>query len=232
MQLANVLQYQSIDGKLLKAENELRGCEDRKKAKQRKAFLEQVDEKAAKLDKKAQDQISRYNDLKKMLSAKVKELDEYKGVAAQLEAHTEVDYIVKKLEKINGEIKGLQSEISDLGQEVDASAKEFADLKAKNKQAKEEYASYREKYEKKKNAKMPEIESLKKQLAEYEKNVDDDTMKKYKQKRVQKIFPVFVKLSGDMCGGCSMNLPLAKQNELNSKKMIECEECKRYIYIE
>lgn len=231
--MQSIIKYQEIDGKLLKIENELKGCEERKKAKVRKEFLLKVDSVAERLDKKAQDLTARFNELTAAIGQKEAELKEYSGVADGLEAHTEVDYIVKKLEKISSEIKGLQMEIAELNKEVDDNVREFAELKAKNKQAREEYTMYRERYELKKQAKQPEIDRLKQQLADMEKSTDKKYLKMYREKRDQKLFPVFVKAhDGEMCGGCLMNIPLVKQNELKANKMIECEECKRYIYLE
>ena len=64
-----------------------------------------------------------------------------------------------------------------------------------------------------------------------EKQIDANLLSKYKHLRQDKIFPVFVPLNSNACGGCSMALPAALMNKLKENGYLECEQCRRYIYI-
>ena len=77
----------------------------------------------------------------------------------------------------------------------------------------------------------PKVEEIKKQKLEMEKSIDPVLLGKYKHLRQDKIFPVFVPLNNNSCGGCSMELPAALMNKLKAEGYLECEQCRRYIYI-
>lgn len=233
-----MIEYQEIDSKLRAIEMELRGSEERKRAKAAQAFLGKVDEVAARLDKRASDLNGQYNDINNVYQQRLKEVKEFTGVADGLEEHKEVEYIVKKVEKTMNEIRRLEIELAELSKDIEATLTEFSDLKKKVKLAKDDFTENRAKYEAKKAERQPEMDKLKLELTMFEKNVDRNLLAKYKKKREEKIFPVFVpavpglKKGEQRCGGCQMLLSLAAGDELNSKKLIECEECKRYIYVE
>ena len=52
---------------------------------------------------------------------------------------------------------------------------------------------------------------------------------KYKSMKENGIFPVFVALEGDFCGGCKVELPLNFIEKLKVAKMLPCEHCNRII---
>ena len=89
-----------------------------------------------------------------------------------------------------------------------------------------------EKYTKLKTELEPKINALKSDLAKIQKDVDSKLLQKYNQKRENKIFPVFVSLADNKCGGCRMEISASKLGTMkkNDFGVIECENCGRIIY--
>lgn len=82
---------------------------------------------------------------------------------------------------------------------------------------------------KKKELATPEIEKLQQQIKQLEKDVDGKMYDKYKSMRNDNIFPIFVKLTSNRCGGCQMEQSLNFIQKLKQNGMASCEECRRII---
>jgi len=81
-----------------------------------------------------------------------------------------------------------------------------------------------------KASRQPEMDEIKKELAELEKKVDPALMEKYRAKREKKIFPIIYPANGEFCGYCNMQLNMADLSKLKNGEIIECDQCGRLIY--
>ena len=75
----------------------------------------------------------------------------------------------------------------------------------------------------------PQLKEIDEKIKVLEPNVDKEAYAVYKKMRDDNIFPVYVKLNGNRCGGCQMELPLSFIEKLKSKGQLPCEECHRII---
>lgn len=78
----------------------------------------------------------------------------------------------------------------------------------------------------------PQLQEIDKKIKALEPSVDQAILSKYTKMRDDNIFPVFVKLTGNRCGGCQMELPLSFIEKLKVKGSLPCEECHRIILFE
>ena len=78
----------------------------------------------------------------------------------------------------------------------------------------------------------PELEEIDKKIASLEPKADKEAYELYKKMRNDNIFPVYVHLNGNRCGGCQMELPLSFIEKLKLKGRLPCEECRRIIIFE
>ena len=76
-----------------------------------------------------------------------------------------------------------------------------------------------------------EVKEINAKLAAIAGKLPHETLKKYQQKRKERIFPIIVPLSGDRCV-CGMDFPLAQQGKLAGGNVVECENCHRFVYKE
>lgn len=78
----------------------------------------------------------------------------------------------------------------------------------------------------------PQLAELDKKIKQLEPSVDEKIYATYTKMRDDNIFPVFVRLNGNRCGGCQMELPLSFIDKLRLKGNLPCEECHRIILFE
>ena len=97
--------------------------------------------------------------------------------------------------------------------------------------AKKQYAEAKEKFEKLRKDKEPEISEIQRKKTELAKVIPEDVIKLYKELREQNIARPFVNLeTPNRCGGCRMELSMGKMSALEEKGYIRCESCHRIIY--
>ena len=92
-----------------------------------------------------------------------------------------------------------------------------------------QYKEYSEKYKAVKNARAAEVDEITKKLAALAKKIEPAILERYQQKRKERIFPIVVPLTGDYCM-CGFEFPKFHMSELAGGNMVECENCRRYIY--
>ena len=228
--LQNILAYQEIDKHLMKIENLLGSSEERKIAARAKSFLEESAKNAARMEQRAEELLNMYNDARKAYEENAQLIREYDATVATLKSSDEAAYLVKKVNQALDNIKALEKELAAIQKDMEDLAKAFNDFRAKYNAAGKEYVENREKYEKLKQEYAPAVKELKAKLDEQAKNIDPQILEKYLKRRADRIFPVLVEVRGNMCGGCSMEISLKEMDKLRSKKIIECENCHRFIY--
>ena len=86
--------------------------------------------------------------------------------------------------------------------------------------------------EAKKQEVAPKIAEIEKKIKELEPKVQDkEKYEKYNQMKEKGIFPVYVSLEENFCGGCKVELPLNFVEKLKEKTMLPCEHCGRIIML-
>ncbi len=230
--LEQLLKYQEIDREVRKIEIDLAGSEERRRALGAKNFLLEGEDNAGKLDRRAKDLSAQYENLKLGYEKQLKTVEEYEqAFEGSADDADELSYLAKKINQLSDTLRRIESELGDVMRDMEDTVKSYGDFRHKFNQTKDEYLVYRKKYEDLKTAKQSELEPLKKQLADLSKKIDPERLKRYTIRRNDKIFPVLVPLENERCGGCRMELPLSERGKLKADSPIECENCKRIIYL-
>ncbi len=229
--LNNILEYQSTEAELISAENEIVKSADKEKAaasknkmQTYKARLLEIDKSAVKINASFVKAKEKYDEYLKKLDALDKEIenaDETK-IALYEKAYKDFHSVANSLEKDIATIYGVI-------QQIDA---EYKDLLAKFQKEKVIFLKYKAVYDKLKSEKEPKINELTSKLDAMKKSVASELMHIYLQKREGKLFPVFVALNANKCGGCRMEVSASKLGSMSANKfgIIECENCGRFIY--
>ena len=79
---------------------------------------------------------------------------------------------------------------------------------------------------------QPQLAEIDKKITALEPKADKEAYELYKKMLNDNIFPVYVRLNGNRCGGCQMELPLSFIDKLKLKGKLPCEECRRIIIFE
>ena len=228
--LTQVLNYQATEAKLIKLEKEL----SNNKAK---TFLAKM---VATVKEEQANHITQENQAKEIFDGFEKCKREYAEVSKALDKLVETPIegkTEKELADLNKKITDMANKLSNLGRSVSKSSmlanqilKDFERVKKNIIISKEKHKQAKDEFDKVVSTIEPQIEQVKAQLATLEKQVEPKIMARYKQARHDGIFPVFVSLENNSCGGCRMELSAAYKNKLKEQGYVECEQCKRLIY--
>lgn len=225
-----ILKYQEKDAELRKIEVELASSEERKKTVSAKRFLESTNDAIDKLDLKAAELISAYeNATKEQLKLKEQQ-DEINHAIESLESENEATFLLKKAEELLAKVKALGLEATRISNEIQSVIKEYAQIKQKINVAKAQFNEFGEKYQTLKASKKSEMDAIASQLEVLKKKVDPAIMEMYQKKRAEKIFPIFFEVGADICGACSMNLSMSDLSKLKNGEIVECDNCRRLLY--
>ena len=157
---------------------------------------------------------------------KFNKMDVEKMTGAELE-----DFAVKtkqtanQLEELSKRITEHQNNVKNVVQNYKTARKNWIECKTKRDELKQ-------KNEEASNVSLPEIETVKKEMAKLEKDIDEAKLAKYKNVKQDGIFPVLVPLQDNKCGGCRVQLSTSAIENLKAKGICECDQCRRLIYFD
>lgn len=226
-----ILEYQKTEGAIIKLENELLKSSDREKASEIQHELKSYHSRLLVLEENAK----RVNEA---YSKAIKKYQEYNEKLAELERQVEsatgdrADFYEKAYKDFVNIASGLEREIAKMHNEIQQISHEYEEIIKKSKLGRETFDKHKAKYTKLKNEIEPKIAELKAELTKIQKEIDAKLYQKYMQKRENRIFPVFVALTDNKCGGCRMEISASKLGAMKSNEfgVIECENCGRIIY--
>lgn len=173
--------------------------------------------------------IKEFNEVNKkfeMLTAKseitAKQKPEMAGIANIGNLVDDANYLTSELAQLEQRMRELTDKGARLLNDYNTAMNKLKDTKAKCDALKDMIA-------KKTETATPEIAKIEAQIKELESSADSVLYEKYKSMRKDNIFPVFVHLRDNRCGGCQMEQSLNFVQKLKQKGMLPCEECRRII---
>ena len=229
--LDKILEYQTVETELIALETEVSKSKDREKASEIQQNLKNQHAKLLALEnsakvvgeqyKKATEKYEEYLKKLEKLEEEVKNADPEK---AELYAKMYKDFATVSA--------NLERDIQNIHASVQQISRDYEDIIRKSKFDRERFDKFKASYSKLKAEKEPQIEATKAKLEALAKSIDPKLMSIYRQKREGRIFPVFVALAVNKCGGCRMEISASKlgQMKTNNLGVIECENCGRLIY--
>ena len=229
-QVEKLLKYQEADSRLLKVEQKLNSSDERKKYVQSRSYLSKASEKLDQIEAKAQElknSIERIQQKYAELAETLKDFDNLEGL---VEDGNSISFYKRSAQSLSEEIKALKSEINSLSAAMKEQVEEYQALKKNVIAAQKEYPKLQEEYKKYKNSVQAEADEITKELKSLAKDIDSDVLKKYQAKRSERVFPILCKLQGDVCPMCGTALSIAEKENAAAGKVIECENCHRFLY--
>lgn len=121
-------------------------------------------------------------------------------------------------------------DLKKLLKELDQFQKKLDDIRLKVAKAKKEYADVKKDYDKELEKIQKEQDKIKEKRDQLANDIDKALMAKYNSLKANRN-PVISLLVNDQCGGCYMSLAsLVVQNVKDRKRIVECENCGRFLY--
>lgn len=222
------LEYQRLDADLVKLERQLLGDPDKQNTAKLLSVIKNLQAKLIELDAEAEKSTKEFQRLSDEYD---KKKDLLASLSSKKDATTdEIQDNISKLNSLVSQLSNMERILSSKAEQVSTILKNFDNYKNSIVTNKEKYKLYKDKSTATENTLLPQIEKLKQQLSSMEKDLEPKLLSHYKQLRQSNVWPVFVPLRSNSCGGCAMGLSSALISKLHSNGYIECEQCGRFIY--
>lgn len=228
--MKTILEIQRLDQKIRSLNREVETCQASKNFKDYLRVLKEGRERFEKLETQATEIISNYNISANKLSRFVGTADVVKKRNQEKISLENISSLISDANSLVGELSEENRRVEDLVRKSEEIVRKSAELSQKLTEAKKRSTLFKAKIEEKRQEVAPKIAELENQIKALEpKVVDKEKYAKYKAMKENGIFPVFVPLEGDFCGGCKVELPLNFIEKLKVTKMLPCEHCNRII---
>ena len=231
MNIDKILEYQKKDGEAVKLQKSLDNNPDKKAYQDAAAVAKAAQTRSAELEKEAGRVIAEFEALKKTYAENSKSANVLSGKDLETADVAELDNISTVASDISSNLSILEKKILMQAEKVNAILSEFEQTKKKYNTAREKHKHHKALYEQTASKILPELERIEADLKKLEPEVDVALLEKYKQRKQDKNFPVFVPLRDQSCGGCMTEMPLASLEKLKKQGFMDCEYCRRVIYI-
>ena len=231
MNTENILKYQKADKGLVDIENRLKKSPYKAKEAElqnakRKATADYRDQEA-----RGQKFLKDFENIKKNFDMTEKKLKEILAKDVSSMSLEEIERTQAIKEKVEHNLKILQKMFKELDDGISSVTSERIKTVSAVNDSNAKIGLCKKKIEEEEQNLLPEKAKIEKDLKVLEKDVDGETMEKYRKKRQDGIFPVFVELEmGAYCGFCRMEQPKVALSHLKDTGVITCEHCKRFIY--
>lgn len=230
MNIDKILEYQKQDFEIIKLERQLDNNEDKKIYQSMVGVVKDAQNRSTSLNKEAKTLLEEYKSLEKVYNDNIKSCGIVINKKLDNVSEEDLENVSDAANDIINNINILEKRLMYLAERVNAILSDFDATKKKYNEAKLKYTAHKEAYEKKSEELAPRIEKLKQDIKSLEKDLDATCLAKYKQRRDDKIYPVFVPMLDKTCGGCRMEIPSASLEKLKNQGFLECEHCRRIIY--
>lgn len=230
MNLKTILEYQKKDSELIRLERELNNNENKKIFTQMISVVKDAQNKSNALEKQASDLLSAFQGLKKTYEDNIKSANIVIGRKLETASESDLDTIEEIANNIINNLSILEKKLLQEAEKVNAVLLEFDQTRKRYNIARDKYSKHKEIFDQTSQSLEPKIEEKTKEVKKLEAGIDSVLLAKYKQRRLDNIFPVFVPCIDKACGGCRMELPYANLATLKTKGVLECEHCRRIIY--
>lgn len=229
-----LLEYQKVDAKLKAIDDELHQSEEFKKYAQANRFLKTVADSKAQIDDRAKSLLSLLTELTEKYQKLAEEKTEFDGALDAKEEST-LGFLRKKSAELAAKLASVEAEINALKVSIDELMEQFKKLSVNRKKMLEQREENGTKYKTLVASKEQEKAAIAKELAEIEKDVPKEYLEKYKEKRKDNKFPIVYEVkiakNGTHCSACGTELSIYQIDQLKKQKMIECENCRKLIFI-
>ena len=230
MDLKSILDYQKKDAELVKLERNLNSSENKKIFSQMIAVVKETQNQSSALEQQAGEMIKSFNSLKRTYEDNVKSASVISNKKLENMSEDEILNMQQLAETISSNLTILEKKLLAQAEKVRTLLTNFEQTKKRYNMARDKYNKHKELFEAEAGKVQPTIDQKSSEIKKLESSIDSKLLAKYKQKRQDKIYPVFVPCVEKTCGGCRMELPSASLSTLKNNGILECEHCRRIIY--
>lgn len=229
-QITQLLNYQKKDSELLAMEEEIANSEERKKYLQTQNFLKKASEKLDQLEGKSQELAALFERLTGKYEEIAETLKDYEHIDELVAGGADISFYQRSAQQLTDSLKSLKGEVNNLIAVAKETQEEYLALKKKVLAAQKQYPELKNAYQEYKKTRQDAAAKVTAELESIAKDIDEAVLKKYKAKRAERIFPILCEIKSDRCSKCGMELSLADKEVVSAGRVVECENCHRFLY--
>lgn len=231
MDIKKILEYQKKDFEIIKLGRILNESPNKKAINQILNIVKETQNTSSALERSAKEILEQFNNLKKNYSDNINTfLTLYKKDTENL-TETETNGIFNLINTMSSNLSILEKKLMGMAEKVNNILLSYETAKKKYQKAREKHLEFKDKFEKEKTSLQPKMDKLQSELKLMEKGIETKLLGKYKEKRQDNTFPVFVEFKSNACGGCMMELASAQVEKLKRDSILECENCHRLMFL-
>lgn len=227
--MKNILKIQELDRQISKLKSSIKNSRENKLLVEFTNVLKEGREFVNNIADASNEIIKEFNEINKkyeMLIAKSEITSKQKPEKVGI---NNIGNLIEDANYLTGELASLEQRMRELADRSSRLINDYNTAMNKLKDTKSKCDALKDMIAKKDKTVMPEISSIEEQIKQLEPKADKALYEKYKSIKKDNIFPVFVHLKANRCGGCQMEQSLNFIQKLKQSGMLACEECRRVI---
>ncbi len=232
MDIAKILEYQKLDTELFKIEKASRENPNRKQANEMHKRANDAQARSVQLEAKAKDLVERINTIQEQFEVQNKMLNQVLSKDIDKMEAKDVENLLTLKDKLLQNTSFLDKNLTKLAESVKMVIDEYQKASKVYTEARNKFNECKTAYDKAMAEVEPKKQDIENKLSAKAGEISKETLEKYKKLRQDNIFPVYVPLRNNSCGGCNMELPVAVISRLQENGALQCEHCHRIIYFQ
>lgn len=227
--MTSILDIQKLDGEKRKLQAEIDRSKENKLLAQFTSVMKEGRSFINNIANASSEMINEYNKIKTKYENSLSKAEIVAKQKVEKSSLENIESFLNDTNSLASELSGLEQKMKELSEKSSKLLNDYNVAMNQLKNTKQKVDTLKEMLQKMQDNLKPKFQEIDKKIKDLETDVDPEIYKEYKKMRDDNIFPVFVKLNGNRCGGCQMELPLSFIDKLKLKGHLACEECHRII---
>ncbi len=228
--MKEILEYQKLDFDLRKLEKQINGSNEKNVMNQMINYVKTAQNKSLELEKSAKKLTEDYEMLKNEYDKNFKLIKELTSKKAEDLSEKQMEETFNKINLVSSNLYMIERNLNINVNNIKSILKEFENTKNQVIVARTKHKESKTKYDELVSTITPKIDQIKAEMRALESKIKPELLTRYKEKKHDNIFPVFVGLKDGNCGGCMMAQPKGRLDKLKQDGYIICEQCGRVIF--
>ena len=228
---SKLLEYQELDKKIKKLKKDIVVNVDQKEVLTLNNVIKDAQNKILELEETSKKLLVTLNKLMEVEKKGIAFVEKYKKTNLDKMTTEELKDFEAKAMQTSKQLSELETRISQHSAEVKKVVLDYKMYRKKILDAKDKRDALKNQTSDIVTLSDPDIDKLKKEMAELEKQIEPSKLAKYKALKQDGIFPVIVPLTEKRCGGCRVELSSSALDKIKNGGVYECEQCHRLIYV-
>ena len=233
--LQKLMEYQEVDKELKAIEDSLKQSDEYRKFATATKFLRGANETKEQIEDRAKALCAAMNEQNALYESLKEEQEDFSDSDQATEEST-VSYLRKKSQELSNKFSALESDITRLTGEINELVNQYKKFMNSVKTMMVQRDEYKEKYEALVRENEPKKKEISLKLAEIGKGIPKEYMDRYLEKRKDNKFPICylidIPQKGSVhCTACGTEFSSLELSKLKQNGYIECENCRKLIFI-